>query len=187
MSFQKWRDFFLVQLKGNIMSTKETKNLEDLFKHLLQDMLYAENKITKALPKMAKKATDPKLQKGFEKHLKETEDQIEKLKKVFQLLDFKLKREKCEAIEGLLKEGESLMNEAEKGPALDAALIAAAQKVEHYEIASYGTLSAIADKLGHVDAGRILTKILDQEKATDEKLTELSIDIEDKAMVKQAA
>jgi len=162
------------------------KNLEGLFQHLLQDMLYAENKITKALPKMAKKASNKDLQDGFETHLEETRDQISKLEKVFEICGYDKEREKCEAIEGLLKEGEGLMDEAEKGATLDAALIAAAQKVEHYEIASYGALCHMADKLGQKEASKLLHEILEQEKATDEKLTKLSGDIEEEAM-KQAA
>ena len=155
----------------------ELTNLEDLFKHMLQDMLYAENKITEALPKMAKKATNEDLQAGFEKHLEETKDQISKLEQVFEMCGYEKEREKCEAIEGLIKEGEELMEEAEQGAVLDSALIAAAQKVEHYEIASYGTLCNIAKKLGHKDASALLHEILEQEKATDEKLTKLCDDI----------
>ena len=162
------------------------KNLEGLFQHMLQDMLYAENKITKALPKMAEKASDKDLQDGFETHLEETRDQISKLEKVFEICGFDKEREKCEAIEGLIKEGESLMEDAEKGPTLDAALIAAAQKVEHYEIATYGALCHMSDKLGQDEASKLLHEILEQEKATDEKLIKLSGGIEDQAM-KQAA
>ncbi len=168
------------------MSKVEIKNLEDLFEHLLQDMLYAETKITKALPKMAKKATSEDLKSGFEKHLEETQDQIEKLKKVFDVTGLKEKREKCDAIEGLLKEGESLMEESKEGAVLDAALIAAARKVEHYEIASYTTLCDMSDKLGENEAKKLLKEILKQEEATDEKLSKLSDGI-DKAAMKKAA
>ena len=162
------------------------KNTEDLFKHLLQDMYYAENRITKALPKMAKKASNPDLKKGFETHLEETKDQISKLEEVFEMLDYKKEKEKCEAIEGLLKEGEDLMKEAEDGAAMDSALIAAAQKVEHYEIASYGTLCNLAKILGFDDAASQLHEILEQEKETDEKLTGMADSIEEEALEKAA-
>ena len=168
------------RVKGN--DEAELQNLEDLFKHLLQDMLYAENKITKALPKMAKKATNSDLQAGFEQHLEETRDQISKLEEVCDMLGFAKKREKCEAIEGLIEEGEGLMDEAQEGAVLDAALIAAAQKVEHYEIASYGSLCNMAKLMGHNDAASILHEILEQEKATDEKLSSLCDSIEQEAM-----
>ena len=161
-------------------------NLEDLFKHLLQDMYFAENKITEALPKMAKKATNEDLQFGFEQHLEETKNQISKLEQVFELCGYEKEREECEAIEGLLEEGEGLMKEAESGATLDSALIAAAQKVEHYEIASYGALCKMAKKLGQDDAAKLLHEILEQEKATDEKLTKLCDDIEEEAMQKAA-
>lgn len=158
------------------------KNLEDLFTHLLQDMYYAENQIKKTLPEMASKATDPGLQDGFEQHLEETKDQISKLETVFEKCGYKKKREKCQAIEGLLKEGNELIEESEKGAVLDSALIAAAQKVEHYEIASYGALCSIAKKLGHDEAAEILHEILEQEKQTDEKLAKLSNRVELEAM-----
>ena len=162
------------------------KNLEGLFQHMLQDMLYAENKITKALPKMIKKTSDENLKAGLEQHLEETKDQIGKLEEVFEICGFDKKREKCEAIEGLIKEGESLMDEVQNGPTLDAALIAAAQKVEHYEIATYGALCHMANKLGQKEAAKLLHEILEQEKATDEKLIDLSDGIEEESM-KQAA
>ena len=162
------------------------KTLDDLFIHLLQDMYYAEGKIVKALPKMAEKATDADLQDAFERHCDETKDQITKLQKVFSILDIKEKGVKCEAIEGLLKEGKELMSEAEEGPVCDSAMIAAAQKVEHYEIASYGALCSIAKNLGHDDAAKILHSILEQEKATDEKLIKLSRDVESEALSKAA-
>lgn len=162
------------------------KSLEDLFTTLLQDMYFAENKITEALPKMADCATNSDLREGFEEHLEETRDQISKLEQVFELCGCEKDREECEAIEGLIEEGEELMEEAEEGAVLDAALIAAAQKVEHYEIASYGTLCNIANKLGHEEAAGILHDILEQEKATDEKLTALCDDIETEALKKAA-
>ena len=160
----------------------ELYNLEDLFKHLLQDMYYAENRIKNTLPKMAKKADNQDLKDGFETHLEETKDQIEKLERVFELLGYEKEREKCEAIEGLIEEGEGLIEESKAGATRDSALIAAAQKVEHYEIASYGALCSMAKKLGQKEAAGILHEILDQEKETDEKLIALSGDIERAAL-----
>ena len=162
------------------------KNLDDLFLHLLQDMYFAESKIVETLPEMAKKASDEELVTAFESHCDETKDQITKLKKVFSIIDQPVEREECEAIEGLLEEGEELISESSKGPARDAALIAAAQKVEHYEIASYGALCSMAKKLGYDEAAEILHSILEQEKETDDKLSTLSSDIEDEALPKAA-
>lgn len=168
------------------MFESKIKNLEELFEHMLQDMYYAEKQITKALPKMAEKASDNSLASGFKKHLSETEDQITKLERVFKMTGLKQKGEKCPAIEGILKEGEDLMSHCEEGPVCDAAMIAAAQKVEHYEIATYGTLCNIAKILGEMEAAEILHQILEQEKATDEKLTGLSDSIEEEALAKVA-
>ncbi len=163
------------------MSQAEISSLEDLFKHLLQDMYYAENKIKNTLPKMAEKACREDLKDAFESHLEETKEQIQKLEKVFEILDYKKEKEKCEAIEGLMKEATHLIEEAAEGSVRDAALIAAAQKVEHYEIASYGTLCAMANELNQDDAAKILHEILEQEKQTDEKLTKLSYKTNEKA------
>ncbi|MEX1037180.1 MAG: ferritin-like domain-containing protein [Sneathiella sp.] len=162
--------------------SKELQKLEDLFKHLLQDMYYAEHEISKALPKMAKKATNENLQAEFEQHLEETKDQTSKLEQVFEVCGYEKEREKCEAIEGLIEEGEGLMKEAKAGAVLDSALIAAAQKIKHYEIASYGTLCYMAKKLGQTKAAELLHEILEQEKATDKKLSKLCDEIEEKAM-----
>lgn len=164
----------------------ELSNLEDLFKHLLQDMYYAEKRIVETLPKMAKKTSNNDLQTVLEEHLKETKDQILKLEKVFEICDYKKEREVCEAIEGLIEEGEGLMKEAKKGPVLDSALIAAAQKVEHYEIASYGTLCSIAKKLDHENAAKLLHEILEQEKSADKKLAGLCDAIEEEALEEAA-
>lgn len=164
----------------------ELQNLEDLFIHLLQDMYYAEGKITKALPKMIKNTTNPDLKAGFEKHLEETKEQIKMLEEVFESLGYEKEKEKCEAIEGLLEEGDGLIDEAAHGATRDSALIAAAQKVEHYEIASYGTLCNMAKMLGFVEESHILHEILDQEKATDKRLSKICDKIEKDSM-KQAA
>lgn len=150
------------------------KTLADIFEHTLRDIFYAENAIIKALPKVAKAVKDSKLKKAAEEHLDETKDQIEKLKKVFKSLGLKAEGEKCDAIEGLIKEADGLMEEA-SGTALDAGLLAACQAVEHYEISRYGSLREWAKQLGHEEAHTLLSEILDQEKATNNKLTSLAV------------
>lgn len=150
------------------------KTLEDLFIHELSDTHSAERQMAKALPKLARAAHDPNLAAAFEVHLEETTVQIERLDQVVELLGARLKRIKCAAMEGLVEEGKEVIDSIEKGPLRDAALIGGAQKVEHYEIASYGTLCALARQLGHTDAAKLLKVTLDEEKATDEKLTALA-------------
>ena len=150
------------------------KTLADAFEHTLQDIYYAENALTKALPKVAKAAGSAELQTAVKDHLKETKEQIKILDKVFASIGKDPKGEKCDAIEGLIKETEGLIEEAE-GKALDAALIGAAQAVEHYEIARYGTLREWAKVLGHSEAHDLLTQILDMEKAANSKLTNLAV------------
>lgn len=152
------------------------KTIEDLFKMELFDIYDAEQQIVKALPKMAGKATDKELAQGFKLHQKETENQIKRLEKCFQIMGVEAERETCEATQGLIKEGEQLMKEVEQGPVLDAALISAAQKVEHYEIATYGTLITWAQQLGFDEVADLLEETLDEEKATDEKLSDLAED-----------
>jgi ferritin-like metal-binding protein YciE len=156
------------------------KTLAEIFEHTLEDVYYAENAITKALPKVAKAAKDAKLKKAAEDHLEETKGQIVTLGKVFQSIGKKPKGEKCEAIEGLIKEADGLMKEA-VGTALDAGLLAACQAVEHYEIARYGSLREWAKVLGHDEAHKLLSEILDQEKATNNKLTNLAVTTVNKA------
>lgn len=150
------------------------KTLSDLFKHTLKDIYYAETALTKALPKMAAAAGHADLKAAFTHHLEETRGQIKMLDKVFASVGEKASGEKCDAIEGLLKEGEGLMKEA-TGAALDAALIGIAQAVEHYEIARYGTLREWAKELGHAEAHDLLSQILDQEKAANATLTGLAV------------
>ena len=150
------------------------KTMADLFEHTLKDVYYAENALTKALPKVSKAAKSPELKKAVDDHLAETKDQISKLKKVFASIGVTAEGEKCDAIEGLIKESEGLMEEA-SGTALDAGLLAAAQAVEHYEIARYGSLREWAKLLGHDEAHTLLSEILDQEKAANNKLTNLAI------------
>lgn len=150
------------------------KTLQDALLDELQDVLSAENQITKALPKMAEKATNPKLTKAFEKHLKETEGQIERLNKAFELLDRKPRSKTCEAMKGILEEGKSIMEEEADPDVMDAMLIGAAQKVEHYEIATYGTLCTWAATLGLEDLHDLLGETLDEEEETDDALSELA-------------
>ncbi len=147
------------------------KTLEDLFVHALSDMYSGEKQLTKALPKMAKAASNQKLSAAFTTHLEETEGQVDRIDQVVELLEIKLKRIKCVAMEGLVEEGNEAIKEVEAGPVRDAALVNAAQKVEHYEIASYGTLCALGRQLGYTDAVKLLQLTLDEEKATDEKLS----------------
>ncbi|MGR3760063.1 YciE/YciF ferroxidase family protein [Roseobacteraceae bacterium NS-SX3] len=150
------------------------KTLSDVFEHTLQDIYYAEKQITKALPKMEKAASSKQLKSAFDSHLGETKEQIKILDKVFDSIGKKPSGEKCDAIEGLIKEGEGLMEGAE-GEALDAALIGMAQAVEHYEIARYGTLREWAKTLGNDDAHDLLSQILDMEKAANAKLTGMAV------------
>ncbi len=151
------------------------KTLADAFHHTLKDLYFAENALVKALPKVAKAAGTPSLKKAVQLHLKETKEQVNLLEKVFESIDEKAEGEKCDAIEGLIKETDGIIEEA-SGVALDAALIAAAQAVEHYEIARYGTLREWAKVLGYAEAHDLLTQILDMEKAANAKLTSLAVE-----------
>jgi ferritin-like metal-binding protein YciE len=153
---------------------KNVKTLNNLFEDTLKDIYYAENKILKALPKMAKAAHSDELRTAFQKHLKETEGQVSRLEKVFKLVDLTPRGKKCEAIEGILEEGAEIIKEFKGAPALDAGLVSAAQAVEHYEIARYGTLKRWAEQLGLNDAIKLLDATLTEEKNTDEALTELA-------------
>ena len=150
------------------------KTIEDLFIHELSDIYSAEKQLTKALPRLARAASSPDLKAAFESHLEETQGQVERIDQIVELLDIKLKRIKCAAMEGLIEEGKEVIEEVEEGPLRDAALIGGGQKVEHYEIASYGTISAIAKQLGYTDAIPLLQATLAEEKAADEKLTLLA-------------
>lgn len=150
------------------------KDLNGLYEHFLKDIYYAEKQILNTLPKMAEKADSDDLRKAFEDHKSETEDQISNLEKVFEKCGIKAEGEKCEAIEGILKEGDHIMKDAEDGDTRDAGMIAAAQAVEHYEITRYGTLVAWAKRLGKDDCAELLQKNLDQEYAADEKLDKMA-------------
>lgn len=154
--------------------TKDIATFEDLFLHQLQDVYYAENQITKALPKMVEKATDGGLKAGFQTHLLETEGQIRRLERVFDLIGEQPKGATCPAIEGIIKEANEVAADIADKAVLDAALIAAAQAVEHYEITRYGTLIAWSNQLGRTEVAAILQETLDEEYATDDKLTALA-------------
>ena len=149
------------------------KTLDDLFLDTLKDIYYAEKQIVKTLPKMAKAATSPELKAGFEQHQQETEVQIERLQQIFELLGKPARGKTCDAILGIIEEGKSIIEEYEGSSALDAGLVAAGQAVEHYEIARYGTLKAWATQLGMDEAVTLLDATLQEEIATDLKLTEV--------------
>jgi ferritin-like metal-binding protein YciE len=146
------------------------KTIQELFVHELSDTYSAEKQMTRSLPKMARAAADAQLAQAFRDHLEETRAQVERIDEIVRLIGIKLKRIKCAAMEGLVEEGNDLIEEIDKGPVLDVALIGAAQKVEHYEIASYTTLVLLATKLGHAQAVPLLEASLAEERATDEKL-----------------
>lgn len=154
--------------------TKDIKTMDDLFVHQLQDIYYAEMQITKALPKMIEKATDTQLKQGFKTHLEETKVHVERLEQVFKMHGAAAKAVTCPAIDGIIKEADETAGEVEDKKVLDAALINAAQAVEHYEIVRYGSLIAWAKQLGRNDCASVLQKTLDEEKATDQKLTSLA-------------
>jgi len=153
----------------------QSSQLMKLFEDGLKDIYWAEKALTKALPKMVKNATSEELIDALESHLSETEGQIERIEKVFGILNKKPVAKKCGAMEGLIKEGEGIMEECEEGSMMDAGIIAAGQKIEHYEIASYGTLRAFAETLGMDDVAQLLEETLEEEKLADEKLTEVAL------------
>jgi ferritin-like metal-binding protein YciE len=155
--------------------TQDIKTMDDLFLHGLQDIYYAEHQITKALPKMIDKATDRDLANGLKTHLEETNKQIERLDKVFQKLDKKPSSTQCPAIDGIIKEADEVVGEVADKAVLDAAIIAGAQAVEHYEICRYGTLIAWAQQLGHEEVVRFLTTNLNEEKAANTKLNTVAL------------
>ena len=150
------------------------KSLDDLYLKELKDLYSAENQILKALPKMAKAASSPDLKKAFQEHLEQTRVHVERLEEIFDKLDSSRKGKKCKAIEGLIEEGKEIMGEDAEPSVLDAALIAAAQKVEHYEMAGYGCVRTYARLLGREDEADILQQTLDEEGETDKKLTQLA-------------
>ncbi len=155
------------------MATART--LQELFLSTLQDIYHGERQILKALPKMAKNATTPELKQAFQKHRDQTEGQVERLQRVFEMMDKTARGRTCQAIEGIVEEGTEVMSEAEPGEVMDAGLIAAAQAVEHYEIARYGTLRTWAEQLGMKDAAKLLNETLQEEKMTDELLNKIAL------------
>jgi len=156
-------------------------SLFDLFHDTLRDMYYDEKKLTKVLPKMAKKASNERLAEAFETHLSQTEGQIERLDKVFELIEKPARGKKCEAMEGLAKEGDHVIKESDDPNVMDAGLIAAAHAVEHYEISRYGALIAWANVLGEDEASELLSETLEEEKATDELLNGIAEEINEAA------
>lgn len=158
------------------------ENLSELFLHEIIDLYDAEHQITKALPKMKKAASSADLQTAFQEHLGQTEGHIKRLEQVFEIIGKKPKRETCQAMKGLVAEGDDIIKENPDSNALDAALIAAAQRVEHYEMAGYGTVRTYAQLLGHEDAADLLQQTLDEEGDTDKKLTKLSQELNPEAI-----
>ncbi|HXL30071.1 MAG TPA: ferritin-like domain-containing protein [Bradyrhizobium sp.] len=154
--------------------TKDIRTMNDLFVHQLQDIYYAEKQLVKALPKMAEKATDKQLRQGFLTHLDETKIHVQRLERVFQMHGAEVKAVDCPAIDGIIEEADEVIGEVEDKSMLDAALINAAQAAEHYEITRYGSLIAWAKRLGRNDCASVLRKTLDEERATDKKLTTLA-------------
>jgi ferritin-like metal-binding protein YciE len=152
------------------------KNLHDLMIHELKDIYSAEKQLTKALPKMAKAATSTELKAAFTKHLKETETQITRLERIFEMLDASPRGSKCDAMEGLIKEAEKMLKEDAPPAVLDAGLIAAAQRVEHYELAAYGCAKAFAEEMNHRETVKLLDETLEEEAAANETLTSVAQD-----------
>jgi ferritin-like metal-binding protein YciE len=148
--------------------------LKDVFEHELKDLYSAESQLVKALPKMAKGALNDELRQAFENHLEETQTHVQRLEQVAQLCDVSLRGEKCKGMEGLIEEGSGLLSDEDKNEARDAALIPAAQRVEHYEMAAYGSAVTFANLLGLDEAAALLQQTLDEEKAPDAKLSEIA-------------
>jgi len=154
--------------------TKDIRTMDDLFLHTLQDIYYAENKIVKSLPEMIDSATDSQLKRGLQSHLGETKGHVQRLDQVFQMLGQKAKSVDCPAIDGIIDEAEDVSGEVADKDVLDAAIIAAGQAVEHYEITRYGSLIAWAKRLGRSDVAKVLEQTLNEEKAADKKLTAIA-------------
>lgn len=154
--------------------SKDIKTLDDLFIHSLQDIYYAEQQIMKALPEMIAQVSDPQLKQAFQSHLSETQQQVQMVEQVFRMHGHDPKGVTCPAIDGIINEAQDIVGDIDDPEVLDAALLAAAQAVEHYEITRYGTLTAWAKQLGREDCAKVLHQILDQEKATDQKLSRIA-------------
>jgi ferritin-like metal-binding protein YciE len=155
----------------------ESSQLMKLFEDQLKDMYWAEKALTKALPKMIKNATSGDLIEALDNHLQETEEQVSRLEQVFELIEKKAVAKKCEAMDGLIKEGKSVMEDCEEGAMCDAGIISSSQKIEHYEIASYGTLRTFSSMLGLAEVTELLEQTLNEEKSADEKLTEVATSV----------
>ena len=155
-------------------SSEQIKTMQDLYVHTLMDIYYAEKQIEKSLPKMMEKASNSELKSGFEKHLKETQGQIQRLEKVFEMEGIPAKGTNCPAIDGIIEEAQEIAGEVKDAEVLDAALVASAQAVEHYEITRYGTLIAWSEEMGKKDCARLFKETLAEERATDERLTKLA-------------
>jgi ferritin-like metal-binding protein YciE len=163
------------------------KSVQDLLVDELRDIYHAEKQLVKALPKMAKAAKSAKLRQAFEDHLQETKGQVERLEQVFEKLDTRSRSKPCEAMEGLIEEAKEMMDEIKTPEVLDAALIVGAQKVEHYEIASYGSVHALAQALGHKEVAQLLEQTLGEEKEADKKLNALALSEVNKTALQTAA
>lgn len=148
--------------------------IQDLYIEQLQDLYDAENQITDALPKMARHTNSPRLREGFEEHLQQTKEQVQRLEQIFKGLSVDPGSEKCEAMRGIIKEGEEMMNKDASQEVLEAGMIASAQRVEHYEIAAYGTVRTLAKQLGRNDDVKLIEQTLSEEKETDSKLTDIA-------------
>lgn len=160
-----------------IFSSTEFNSLEELFCHQIEDLYDAEKRLCSALPKMADAAKDPQLKTAFQSHLRETERQVNRLEQIFKSMGKEPERETCEAMKGLIKEGEEMIQAKGDDDVRDAALIAAAQRVEHYEIAGYGTARTFAERLGQAEAARLLQETLEEESAADSKLTKIAASV----------
>ena len=154
--------------------SKDIKNMNDLFLHTLRDIYYAEHQIVKALPEMIGNSTDPQLKQGFQTHLRETENHVKRLEQIFKLVGQEPSGVDCPAIDGIIEEAQEVTGEVDDKSVMDAALVAAAQAVEHYEMTRYRTLIAWANQLGHKNCISLLQQTLDEEKATDKKLTAMA-------------
>ena len=160
---------------GTFDKSIQSSQLQKLFESELKDIYWAEKELTKSMPKMIENATSEELIEALQNHLSETEEQVHRIEQIFDLLGQKPKTNKCEAMVGLIDESKEIMDDCEEGPMRDAGIISAAQKIEHYEIASYGTLSQFADLLGLTDAVDLLEQTLEEEKVADEKLTDVAV------------
>jgi ferritin-like metal-binding protein YciE len=172
------REINKLSMKVKLNLNMKVKTLNDLFADMVKDLYNAETQLIKALPKMSKKTKTPELKKGFDQHLEETNRQKERLEQIAEILDFNPKGKKCAAMEGLIEEAEDLIDDVKDPEVLDAGLIISGQKVEHYEIASYGSLVSLAKRLGLEDKiVNLLVQTLEEEKGTDVKLTDIAENI----------